>query len=151
MSVPATGADLPPLKPDFAALATKAPDASLIREIIDVPRERMPEAAAKIDELAWVKDGISSARELRAISNLLRLFEVGYGDSLIGEPWVVEGSNFPALAELRLLSWNTRPFERFIVHPAVVDGITEQEAKVLATLSTITNPDRLGPGGPQPF
>ena len=109
-----------------------------------MPRERMPEAAKQIDELPWVKDGISGESELLAVANLLRLFEVGYGDSLIGEPWVVAGSNFPALAELRLLSWNTGPFARFIVHPAIVDGITEQEAKVLATLETIAFLDRWG-------
>lgn len=104
----------------------------------------MPGAAKQIDGLPWVKDGVSGENEMLAVINLLRLFEVGWGDSIIGEPWVVAGSNFPALAELRLLSWNTRPFERFIVHPAIVDGITEQEAKVLATLETIAYPDRWG-------
>ena len=136
----ATMAVLPPLLPDFAALVHETSHDGRTRQDIDALKSRMPEAAQKIEELPWVKDGIRGVEESGAVSSLLRLFDVGYGESLISEPWVVEGSNYPAVLELARLSWDSERFDKVMAYPAIIDGITEREAKILATLGTIAYP-----------
>lgn len=100
----------------------------------------MPGLAEKIEDLPWVKDGIERRREAAAVNALIRLADAGYMERLIEEPWVVEGRNHAALMELQFLSWDPETLNKIMSHPAISDGITDQESKVLATLATAAYP-----------
>ena len=103
----------------------------------------MPEMAAKIEDLHWVKDGIARV-ELNAVRGLIRLADDGHTERLLEEPWVVEGKNYPALESLWILAINNpTELSNIMTHPTIRDGITDQEAKILATLHVV-NDDLLG-------
>ncbi len=101
----------------------------------------MPELARKIEGLPWIEDGIEGVREFGALRGLILLADVGHTTRLIEEPWVVEGRNYQALGALRLLKSNhPETLDKIMSHPTISDGITDQEAKILATLNTAANP-----------
>ena len=101
----------------------------------------MPELARKIEGLPWIEDGIEGLRELGAVRGLILLADAGHAARLIEEPWVVEGRNYQALEALQLLKHNhPETLDKIMSHPTISDGITDQEAKILATLTTAANP-----------
>ncbi len=106
------------------------------RQDIDQLRKMNPELAAKIIALPWIGDGIGRA-EYDAVRGLTRLARAGLADDLIEQSWVVEGRNYPALQSLWYLSQDSKKLIRVMTHPNFNDGITEQEAKILATLHPV--------------
>ena len=103
----------------------------------------MPEMAEKIQELSWVEDGIDKG-EINAVSGLIRLAESGRLEELIEEPWVAEGRNYPALESLwNLVMNNPAKLNMIMSHPAIRDGITDREAKIIAVLYEIDDSDLL--------
>ena len=115
----------------------------MVRHDLDELRETIPEMAKKIGSLPWIEDGITSA-ELSAVRGLILLANLGHSASLLEQPWVVEGRNYPALEALWIIAVN-QPEEltRIMSHPTVTDGITDQEAKIIATLGFVLDPDLL--------
>ena len=110
-----------------------------IRELL----ETMPEVARKIRFLPWIEDGIE-ASEFSAVRGLILLANLGHSASLIEQQWVVEGSNYPALESLWFLAINNpKDLTRVMSHPTVSDGISDKEAKTVATLHFVLHPDEL--------
>ena len=109
---------------------------------IDQLRETEPELAAKIDNLSWIRDGLGRT-EYRAVGGLTSLAAAGLADDLIEESWVVEGGNLPALQSLWYLRRYPERLKAIMTHANIRDGITEQEAKVLATLHPVEDSDLL--------
>ena len=107
-------------------------------------RETMPEVASTISKLPWVEHGVDRV-EYNAFRGLIRLSEAGYLAQLIAESWVVEGRNYPALESLwSLVINNPKELSNIMSNPTISDGITDQEAKIIATLhSVIDYPDLL--------
>ena len=104
----------------------------------------MPEMAAKIEDLPWVKDGIARDSGFNAVRGLIRLADAGHLAKLIEEPWVIEGRNFPALESLwHLNGSNPETLSKIMSHPTISDGITDQEAKIIAALHPFLKPDQL--------
>ena len=134
---------LPPVRPDFASII-EAGDPEYerwVRQDIDELGESMPELARKIESLSWIEDGIEGLREFGAVKGLIRLADAGHTARLIEEPWVVEGRNYPALESLSALAINhPETLDKIMSHPTISDGITDQEAKIVATLTTAANP-----------
>ena len=98
--------------------------------------------AEKIEDLPWVKDGIARD-EFNAVRGLIRLAHAGYAGQLLEESWVVEGENFPALESLwNLAGNNPDKLTDIMSHPTIRDGISDQEASIVATLNTAADPDR---------
>ena len=102
---------------------------------IDELWETMPQLAETIESLHWVEDGVDSLAESRAVSGLTRLAAAGHTARLIEAPWVVEGRNYPALESLWNLASYPDRLVRVMAHSSVSDGITDWEAKIIATLS----------------
>ena len=100
----------------------------------------MPELATRIWDLPWVEDGIDRV-EFNAFRGLIRLADAGHLEDLLEEPWVLEGRNYPALESLRYLG--AEELDRLMSHPSIADGITEQEAKIIATIHSLVDPDLL--------
>ena len=98
--------------------------------------------AEKIGDLSWVEDG-AGREELSAVFGLIRLADEGHLAKLIEEPWVVQGRNYPALQSLGILATSPETLDRIMSHPTIMDGITDQEAKIIATLHAV-NADLLG-------
>ena len=95
----------------------------------------------KIASLPWIEDGIQGLIEVRAVQGLTSLADTGYTARLIDESWVVEGRNHAALEALNFLkSEHPETLSEVMSHPTISDGITDQEAKVLATLGTAADP-----------
>ena len=95
----------------------------------------------KIASLPWIEDGIQGLIEVRAVQGLTSLADTGHTARLIDESWVVEGRNHPALEALNFLKSNhPETLSEVMSHPTMSDGITDQEAKVLATLGTAADP-----------
>ena len=93
--------------------------------------------AERISSLPWIEDGIESG-EFNAVRGLILLVNEGYSANLIEEPWVVEGRNYPALEALWVLeAGNPEAVSRIMSHPTISDGISDQEAKIIATLHTV--------------
>ena len=101
----------------------------------------MPELARRVGSLPWIADGIEGLREFEAVKGLVLLADAEHTARLIEEPWVVEGRNYQALQSLRLLKNNhLETLDKIMSHPTISDGITDQEAKILATLTTAADP-----------
>ena len=97
----------------------------------------------KIETLPWTEDGIQGEEEWDAISSLIRLsndVEAGLFVQLIEEPWVVEGRNYAALEALGFGEYGMPAGTRVMSNPTITDGITDSEAKILATLPTAAYP-----------
>ena len=89
-----------------------------------------------IRELAWVQDGLAE-RELRAVQGLIYFARYGgrHFQEQIEEPWVLEGRNLPAMRSLgNLARRDSAALDRIMIHPTIADGITDEEAKVVAVL-----------------
>ncbi|MCY3618000.1 MAG: S-layer homology domain-containing protein, partial [Acidimicrobiaceae bacterium] len=142
IGTPSTPGPWPPLP----ALATRNP-ASLVDERgsnlgayglwgVDWLHTTRPVRENRIRELPWVRDGIGVS-EMEAVQGLILLGL--YGNSLffdvIEQQWVSEGANGPAMSSLgRLAAANPEAFEGVMAHPTVSDGISDQEAAIVATL-----------------
>ena len=135
---------LPPIRPDVAArlAAGDRQREEWARQGIDQLRKTEPELAAKIIDLPWIGDGIGRS-EYGAVRGLTNLAIAGLANDLIEESWVVEGRNYPALHSLWYLSRDSEKLTRGMTHPNFSDGITEQEAKILATLHPVEDSDLL--------
>ena len=97
----------------------------------------------KIENLPWIEDGIQGKEEWDVINGLIRLsetFNAGLFVQLIEEPWVVEGSNYAALEALGSTEYGMPAGTKVMSHPTITDGITDREAKILATLPTPAYP-----------
>ncbi len=131
-----------------ASLSRKTAD---VRASIDELRVRNPEAAAQIEALAWIKDGVQLAIEPRAVNGLIALADAGHLAKVIDEPWVIEGRNYPALLNLGAKNISFDPpefFEWYIHHPALNDGITYRESKIIASVGTQDDASRFDPESP---
>lgn len=137
---------LPPIRPDVAAvLATRnGQREEHLRDALDELRKRKPKVAAKIRNMRWIRDGIRPddvwTAEYWAAIALIDLASAGHADSLVEQPWVVSGENYAALSSLAGIL-NDRPevLDMIMSHPHVRDGITGQEAKLLATLRSVAD------------
>ena len=122
-----------------------------VRAAIDELRARDPEAAAQIEALAWIKDGVQLDIEPRAVNGLIVLADAGHLAKVIDEPWVIEGRNYPALLSLGAKNISFEPpefLEWYIHHPALNDGITYQESKIIASVGTRDDASRFDPDSP---
>ena len=118
------------------------------REDIDNLRVRKPELAEPIEDLRWIADGIQGREEYYAVGGLIRLADAGHLARFIEEPWVVEGRNYGALSRLSLRNFSFDPPEIFswvVDHPALNDGISDREAKILAALTVPGDAGNLDP------
>ncbi len=107
----------------------------MVQNALDELRDNMPELAMKIEDLPWVKDGIARRAEFDAVRGLIRLAHAGYAQKLLEEPWVVDGRNYPALESLwYLVVNNPDTLTNIMSHPTISDGITDQEANIVAIL-----------------
>ena len=107
----------------------------------------MPEREQQIRELPWVADGLLYS-EHRAARGLVYLAVYGgdYFPKFMEHPWVVEGRNKPAMEALGPLArYYPEDFQKVVNHPTISDGITDQEALIVATLRSAAqyNPDLL--------
>ncbi len=115
----------------------------MFQESVDDLRARQPELASKIQNLPWAENGIQGEEEWDAISSLIRLSDgvgVDLSELLLEEPWVVEGRNYAALEALGSDEYGSPPGLKLISNPTISDGITDREAKILATLPTAAYP-----------
>ena len=140
----------PPIRRDLAE-ALSASDGRFrgrFREDIDDLLVRQPELAAQIEGMRWIADGIQEDEEYWAARGLIKLADAGHLAMFIEEPWVVEGRNYPALWNLALSNISFDPPEIFnwvIDHPTLNDGISDREAKILATLAVPDDANNLYP------
>ena len=135
---------LPPIRQD-AASRMAARDQwrdQCAREGIDRLSATKPEVAEKISALSWIGDGIDGPESL-AVRGLTILAGAGLADNLIDEPWVVEGENLPALQSIWYLRKDVEKLTKIMTHPNFSDGISRQEAKILATLHPDSDPELL--------
>ena len=122
-----------------------------VRTAINDLRGRSTELAAQVEELPWIGDGIQSNMELYAVNGLIAMADAGHLAKLVDEPWVVEGRNHPALLNLGIRNLSFDPPEKFewvIHHPALNDGITYQESKIIASVGSPDDASRLDPESP---
>ena len=104
----------------------------------------MPEAARSIGALQWIEDGIGNRAEFNAARGLVLMAKAGYLPSLLEEPWVVDGSNYAALESLWVLELNKpERLAGIMSHPTISDGISDQEAKIIAVITPGSPPDRV--------
>ena len=86
--------------------------------------------------MPWVADGVVQS-EKRTVEGLINVAAHGgdYFADLMGNPWVAEGRNRPAMETLGTMArrfWSD--FQRVMEHPTISNGITDREAKIVATL-----------------
>ena len=102
----------------------------------------MPEEARSVESLPWIEDGVGMGAEFNAARGVVVMAKAGYLPSLLEEPWVGEGSNYAALESLWVLQFNVPgTLSRIMSHPAISDGITDQEAKIIAVITPGSPPD----------
>ena len=107
--------------------------------------------ATQIERLPWIGDGIQSEMEVYAVLGLIAAADAGHLAKLIEEPWVVEGRNHSALYNIGVSNVSFDPTELIewvIHHPALNDGITYQESKILASIGRPDDASRLDPESP---
>ena len=107
-----------------------------------------PELARRIERLRWIEDGVRSKEEYWAARGLIKLAEEGHLAKFIEEPWVVEGRNYAALWNLATSNISFEPPEviNWVAdHPALNDGISDGEAKILAALAVPHDASDLDP------
>ena len=144
---------LPPVRTDMAEMIALhfACWTDEVRTVIDDLRERSPELAAQVEALPWIGDGVQFDMEGYAAMGLIRLADAGHLAKLIEEPWVVEGRNYPALWNLVISNISFDPPEVYnwvVDHPALNDGISDREAKLLASLGSPDDVGRFDPESP---
>ena len=129
---PTTRAPLPTVAPPVLDPEISLDDLSNYSRLLrQAPtRERMVRA------LPWINDGLQLS-ERRGAQGLVDL-ALHRGDQffdLMEEPWVSGGRNQPAMRSLgRLARWYPDEFLKVTAHPAISDGISDEEAKIVATL-----------------
>ena len=107
-----------------------------------------PELAAQIEEMRWISDGIQSMEEYWAIRGLIKLADAGHLAQFVKEPWVVEGRNYAALWRLAISNISFDPPEVYswvVDHPALSDGISDREAKIIAAIAVPEDASNLDP------
>lgn len=102
-----------------------------------------------ISALPWVQDGVE-VEEIQPLDRLgmLALYNHDVFLEVMGQPWMLEGRNKSAIESLGQLA-NHYPEElaRIMSHPTFSDGITDDEAKILAVLySTVHSEEYLTDG-----
>ena len=111
-------------------------------------RRQAPSQARMIRALPWIKDGLRLS-EMRGAEGLVHLALDG-GDSffdMIDQPWVQQGRHQSAMQSLgRLANWYLSEFQTVVAHPVITDGITDAEARTVATLWGVAryNPQLIG-------
>ena len=105
----------------------------------------MPEREQQIWELPWVANGLLYSESPAARGLVyLALYGGEFFPKFMEHPWVLEGKNKPAMESLGELARNNpEVFRNVVNHPTVRDGITDEEALIVATLENIAedNPD----------
>ena len=99
-------------------------------------RSEFPSRERKIRELPWVQDGIGIP-EMRAVQGLIELglFGGSFFSHVLEQPWVLQGRNRAAMVSLGRLAGNDpEAFREVMDHPSIGDGISDVEARVVATL-----------------
>ena len=107
-----------------------------------------PELAAQIEDMLWIADGIHGEDEYWAANGLIELADAGHLPKFIKEPWVVDGRNYAALQNIASSNIGFDPPEVFnwvVDHPALNDGISDREAKILAALAVPNDATNLDP------
>ena len=108
-------------------------------------RREMPERWQLIWELPWISDGLVFSEEAAAQGLIYLTLEGGdYFPKFMELPWVIEGRNKPAMEALGgLAGYYPEEFKKVIKHPTIRDGITDEGAKIVATLNDAAayNPD----------
>ena len=106
-----------------------------------------PAVASSVLSLGWVQDGIGDALEVDALEEL---YEISYrkpdvASALLGMPFLetVEPPDVVALRTLRLMaaSDSQQTFQRVMSSPAMREGITDDLAPVVATISAVAQSD----------
>lgn len=144
---------LPPVKADMAEARSSRLTwlTDDVRAAINDLRVRGPDLAAQIEDLSWIADGIQLDMEAYAVRGLIALADAGQLARFIEEPWVAEGRNHPALRNLAINNISYDPPEVYnwvVDHPALNDGISDREAKILASLGSPDDSSRLDSGSP---
>ena len=104
---------------------------------MDELRETNPEIVGKIQVMPWIADGIDGG-EFNAVRGLFFLVNEGHSADFIDLPWVVQGRNYQALDTLLKIAINNPDrFAKIMSHPTIRDGITDQDAKIIATLRQV--------------
>ena len=107
----------------------------MVEDALGELRESLPVLATRIGDMPWVKDGIESG-ELSAFKGLIELADAGHVARLVEEQWVVGGANYPALESLRSIAIDEPGrLSEIMSHPTINDGITDQEAKIIAVIA----------------
>ena len=104
--------------------------------------------AAQIEDVLWIADDIQGKNEYWAARGLIKLADEGHLLKFIEEPWVVEGRNYAALGALAInnISFDPQEVINWVAdHPALNDGISVREAKILATIATPDDAANLDP------
>ena len=138
--------ELPAVLPDVQASAAEARQRQdeTVRNSLNELRKSMPKPASKIRNFRWIKDGIEGSAEFNAAMGLIRLADTGLTDDLVGQSWVREGRNYPALESLWILKGSyPEKFETIWSHPTISDGISEKEAKIVAALHSVSDASAL--------
>ena len=110
-----------------------------------------PATASSALSLGWVQDGIDGDMEVNTIKEL---YEISYRDSetasaLVDMPFLesIEPADVAALRTLRLIAAadSEQTFQQVVSSPAMREGITDELAPVIPTLSGLasSNPDLL--------
>ena len=147
--VATTTTEWPPLPP--VKLEVRTPEVAIgirqraehVQSALAQLRETLPEIAQRIASYPWIADGVERGSEFNAFRGLISLANAGYSANLIDQPWVVEGSNYPALDSLLSLASDVQELNGFMSHPTFSDGISQQDAKIAAVLYTDCDPSRL--------
>ncbi len=114
-----------------------------IRHLSDLAAEHL-QFAETVGEFAWLQDGLTR-EEAGTVRYLRELAGAGAG-SIVGMPFLQALSPAGAAATnaLRNLAlWAPEALPAILEHPAISDGITDEEAAVVSTLWGVqrTNPD----------
>ena len=108
-------------------------------------RSTQPERERMISDLVWVADGIAnpdkgSVSEMDAVQGLIYL-AVNGGSAffdVVEHSWVQDGRNKPAMESLgHLAQQYPDKLAQLMAHPAISDGINDDEAKIIAVLWTV--------------
>jgi len=138
--------------PDFAGMVATYPwiqdditsrERWTVRDLSDFAAEHL-QFAETVGEFAWLQDGLTR-EEAGTVRHLRELAGAGAG-SIVGMPFLQALSPAGAAATnaLRNLAlWAPEALPAILEHPAISDGITEDEAPIVSTLWGVqrTNPD----------
>ncbi len=114
-----------------------------LRYLADLAVEH-PEIAETVGDFAWLQDDLTQ-EEGWTVRYLAELVDAGAG-SIVSMPFLLTLSPAGAAATYALRNlalWAPEALPAILEHPAISDGITEDEAPIVSTLSGVqgTNPD----------